>query len=213
DAFGGLAAALPKAMLKVQGRPILARLLDDFASLGSRAAVVVRGHRAEAVDVAGARFVDNPDYATTGEAYSLSLAEEELGAGTLVAFRRHCAETLHRAGHPGGGRGRHHARRGQRAGRRRRAGPRARRPSGHGPVHLRGRDPPRDRRRGDPGREPRRSGSGSSTWAPTAPAGSAPRSRPPEPTAPWRPRGYPISSRASSTPATRSGSSTAAAVG
>ena len=86
DDFGGLAAALPKAMLKVQGRPILARLLDDFASLGSRAAVVVRGHRAEAVDVAGARFVDNPDYATTGEAYSLSLAEEELGAGTLVAF-------------------------------------------------------------------------------------------------------------------------------
>src|SRR5262245_42648233 len=85
DDFGGLAAAVPKAMLKVHGRPILARLLDDFASLGCRAAVVVRGHRAEAVDVAGARFVDNPDYATTSEAYSLSLAEDDLGAGTLVA--------------------------------------------------------------------------------------------------------------------------------
>ena len=99
DDFGGLAAALPKAMLKVQGRPILARLLDDFANLGCRAAVVVRGHRAEAVDVAGARFVDNPDYATTSEAYSLSLAEEELGAGTLVAFgdivlKRHIVQAL-----------------------------------------------------------------------------------------------------------------------
>jgi phosphoenolpyruvate phosphomutase len=99
DDFGGLAATVPKAMLKVQGRPILARLLDDFASLGCRAAVVVRGHRAEAVDVAGARFVDNPDYATTSEAYSLSLAEDELGAGTLVAFgdivlKRHIVQAL-----------------------------------------------------------------------------------------------------------------------
>ena len=97
--FGGLTARTPKAMLKVQGRPILARLLDDFAALGSRAALVVRGYRAEAVDVPGARFVDNPDYASTGEAYSLSLAEADLGPGTLVAFgdivlRRHIVHAL-----------------------------------------------------------------------------------------------------------------------
>ena len=97
--FGGLTARTPKAMLKVQGRPILARLLDDFAALGSRDALVVRGYRAEAVDVPGARFVDNPDYASTGEAYSLSLAEADLGPGTLVAFgdivlRRHIVHAL-----------------------------------------------------------------------------------------------------------------------
>ena len=97
--FGGLTARTPKAMLKVQGRPILARLLDDFAALGGRDALVVRGYRAEAVDVPGARFVDNPDYASTGEAYSLSLAESSLGPGTLVAFgdivlRRHIVQAL-----------------------------------------------------------------------------------------------------------------------
>ena len=97
--FGGLTARTPKAMLKVQGRPILARLLDDFAALGGRDALVVRGYRAEAVDVPGARFVDNPDYASTGEAYSLSLAEAALGPGTLVAFgdivlRRHIVQAL-----------------------------------------------------------------------------------------------------------------------
>lgn len=97
--FGGLTARTPKAMLKVQGRPILARLLDDFAALGCRNALVVRGHRAEAVDVAGARFADNPDYATTGEAYSLSLAETDLAPGTLVAFgdivlKRHIIQAL-----------------------------------------------------------------------------------------------------------------------
>jgi phosphoenolpyruvate phosphomutase len=97
--FGGLNARVPKAMLKVQGRPILARLLDDFAYFGARAATVVRGYHAEAVDVAGARFVDNPDFATTGEAYSLALAEAELAGGTLVAFgdivlKRHIVQAL-----------------------------------------------------------------------------------------------------------------------
>ena len=97
--FGGLTARVPKAMLRVQGRPILARLLDDFAAFGGRNAVVVRGHRAEAVDVPGARFVDNPDFASTGEAFSLSLAEADLGPGTLVAFgdivlKRHIIQAL-----------------------------------------------------------------------------------------------------------------------
>jgi phosphoenolpyruvate phosphomutase len=97
--FGGLTAETPKAMLKVQGRPILARLLDDFAHFGCRSALVVRGYRAEAVDVPGARYVDNPDFATTDEAYSLSLGEADLVASTLVAFgdivvKRHIVQAL-----------------------------------------------------------------------------------------------------------------------
>jgi len=84
--FGGLTARTPKTMLKVQGRPILTRLLDDFAAFGCRNVVVVRGYRVEAIDVAGARFVDNPDHASTGEAYSLALAEAHLAPGTLIAF-------------------------------------------------------------------------------------------------------------------------------
>src|SRR2546427_607901 len=97
--FGGLTRALPKAMLKVQGRPILARLLDDFAHFGCRGVTVVRGHHAAAVDVAGARFVDNPDFAETGDAFSLALTEDAVGPGTLVAFgdivlKRHLVQAL-----------------------------------------------------------------------------------------------------------------------
>jgi phosphoenolpyruvate phosphomutase len=104
--FGGLTAQTPKAMLKVQGRPILARLLDDFAAFGCRNALVVRGYRAEAVDVPAARFADNPVYATTGEGHSLSLAEADLGAGTLVAFgdivlKRHIIQALLEEAGPG----------------------------------------------------------------------------------------------------------------
>jgi phosphoenolpyruvate phosphomutase len=97
--FAGLTRAVPKAMLKVQGRPILARLLDDLGHFGCRAVTVVRGYHAEAVDVAGARFVDNPDFATTGEAHSLAVAEAALVPGTLVAFgdivvKRHIVQAL-----------------------------------------------------------------------------------------------------------------------
>ena len=97
--FGGLTRAVPKAMLKVQGRPLLARLLDDLDHFGCRAVTVVRGYRAEAVHVAGARFVDNPDFATTGEAHSLALAEAALVPGTLIAFgdivvKRHIVQAL-----------------------------------------------------------------------------------------------------------------------
>ena len=99
EGFAGLTAQVPKAMLKVQGRPILPRLLDDFAHFGCRTAVIVRGHRAEAIDVPGAHCVDNADWATTGEAWSLALAEEHLGPGTLVAFgdivlKRHIVQAL-----------------------------------------------------------------------------------------------------------------------
>jgi phosphoenolpyruvate phosphomutase len=106
EGFGGLTDATPKTMLKVQGRPILARLLDDFAAFGCRSSVVVRGHGAASVDVPGARFVDNADFATTGEAYSLALAEEELRPGTLVAFgdivlKRHIVQALLEEAGPG----------------------------------------------------------------------------------------------------------------
>ncbi len=108
EGFAGLTAAVPKAMLKVQGRPILPRLLDDFAHFGCRSAVVVRGYRAEAIEIPGAHYVDNPDWATTGEAWSLALAEEHLAPGTLVAFgdivlKRHIVQAL-----LGGGGGRYH---------------------------------------------------------------------------------------------------------
>jgi len=97
--FGALTHAVPKAMLKVQGRPILTRLLDDFAYFGCRRVTVVRGHHAGAVDVAGARFVDNAEFVDTGEAFSLALTEDALVPGTLVAFgdivlKRHLVQAL-----------------------------------------------------------------------------------------------------------------------
>ncbi len=104
--FGGLTDHVPKAMLKVQGRPILARLLDDFAYFGCRTTTVVRGYRPEAVVVAGAEFVDNVDFETTGEGHSLSLAQDRIRAGTLIAFgdivlKRHIVAAILEEAGPG----------------------------------------------------------------------------------------------------------------
>jgi phosphoenolpyruvate phosphomutase len=68
--------------------------------------VVVRGYRAEAVDVPGARYVDNVEFAATGEAWSLGHAEEALVPGTLVAFgdivlKRYIVQALREEAGPG----------------------------------------------------------------------------------------------------------------
>jgi phosphoenolpyruvate phosphomutase len=84
--FGGLGADRPKVMLKVRGRPILARLLEDLGHFGCQRVTVVRGYRAAAIDLDGPRYVDNADYAETSEAWSLALAADALEPGTLIAF-------------------------------------------------------------------------------------------------------------------------------
>lgn len=86
DEFGSLTDHVPKAMLKVSGQPILARLAEDFESFGCRRLTIVRGYGASGLEVAGARYVENSEYAQTNEAYSLSLAVDALHPGTLVSF-------------------------------------------------------------------------------------------------------------------------------
>ena len=87
------------------------------------------GHRAEAIDVPGARFVDNPDFGYHGRGFLARRSPRPTSApGTLVAFgdivlKRHIVQALlEEAGR------RNHARSRQRARRRRRHRPRHRRP-------------------------------------------------------------------------------------
>ena len=97
--FGGLTNDTPKTMLRVKGQPILARLLGDLATFGCRSVTVVRGYAASAVTVAGADYIDNPEYVDTGEAYSLALAAGALRGPAIVSFgdivvKRHVIHAL-----------------------------------------------------------------------------------------------------------------------
>jgi phosphoenolpyruvate phosphomutase len=92
EGFAGLTAQVPKAMLKVQGRPILPRLLDDFAHVGCRTAVIVRGHRAEAIDVPGAHYVDNGDVVSPADSHGVWTGLLHLGEDGAAWLREAIAE-------------------------------------------------------------------------------------------------------------------------
>ncbi len=69
--LGELTEHQPKTMVKVQGTPILARIVDAYNAVGVKDIVVVRGYKKETVNLPNLTYVDNDDYADTGELASL----------------------------------------------------------------------------------------------------------------------------------------------
>ena len=80
------AEAMPKCLVDVGGISILERLLSNFRANGIRRLVIVTGYmenriRDVASRIAGniqVEYIENPDYATTNNIYSLWLAREHI---------------------------------------------------------------------------------------------------------------------------------------
>jgi phosphoenolpyruvate phosphomutase len=64
----------PKTMIKIQGTPILAHIVDAYNAVGIKDITVVRGYRKEAVNLPNLTYLDNDEFAETGELDSLSKA-------------------------------------------------------------------------------------------------------------------------------------------
>jgi phosphoenolpyruvate phosphomutase len=100
DELGELVKDKPKCMVPIAGKPILGHILDAYRSANVRDLVVVRGFAKESVNLPGATYVDNDDFATTGELASLATARASLeGSACLVAygdvlFKRHVLDEL-----------------------------------------------------------------------------------------------------------------------
>ncbi|MCS6291961.1 MAG: phosphoenolpyruvate mutase [Nitrospira sp.] len=69
--LGELTEHQPKTMVKVQGTPILTHIADAYNAVGIKDIVVVRGYKKETVNLPNLTYVDNDDYASTGELASL----------------------------------------------------------------------------------------------------------------------------------------------
>ncbi len=101
-ALGELTAERPKTMVEVQGKPLLAHILAAYNATGIKRITVVRGYAPEAVDLQGADYVDNPDYAKTSELLSLqcALAADDDDSRDLyisfgdVIFKRYILDSL-----------------------------------------------------------------------------------------------------------------------
>ena len=69
--LGELTEQQPKTMVKIQGTPILPHNVDAYNAVGIKDIVVVRGYKKEAVNLPNLTYVDNNDFADTGELDSL----------------------------------------------------------------------------------------------------------------------------------------------
>lgn len=70
--LGELTEQRPKTMVKVRGRPLLSHIVSAYNAAGVKRIGVVRGWRAEAIDLPSLAYADNPDYADSGELLSLA---------------------------------------------------------------------------------------------------------------------------------------------
>ena len=69
--LGELTDDQPKTMVNIQGRPILSHIVDAYNAVGIKDILVVRGYKKETVNLPNLTYVDNDDFADTGELNSL----------------------------------------------------------------------------------------------------------------------------------------------
>ena len=73
-------------MVPVNGEPLLHKLAAQFRAEQVKEVVVVRGFGRDQVSAPDARFVDNEDFASTGELVSLSKAAAFLESSAIISF-------------------------------------------------------------------------------------------------------------------------------
>lgn len=86
EALGELTLDKPKCMLDIRGLPLLRRLAATFNDAGIAEITVIRGYKKEAIDLPALSYIDNPDYASTGEVASLAHAAAQLEGDCLISY-------------------------------------------------------------------------------------------------------------------------------
>ncbi len=84
--LGEVTRAKPKAMARVGGAPLLHKLVADFRAERIKDIVVVRGFAKDEVQVPDAQFVDNDEFAESGELVSLNKAAGWLVGDVVITF-------------------------------------------------------------------------------------------------------------------------------
>jgi phosphoenolpyruvate phosphomutase len=80
DELGELTEDKPKTMVSIRGIPILSHIADAYNTVGIKNIAVVRGYKKDAVNLPNLAYVDNEDYAATGELDSLLKALQAKGS-------------------------------------------------------------------------------------------------------------------------------------
>jgi phosphoenolpyruvate phosphomutase len=81
-----LTAEIPKTLLEVGGKSLLATQIDEFNKVGIKDICVVRGFAKDKVTAANFSVIDNDLFAETKELYSLYLAKEKINENTVISY-------------------------------------------------------------------------------------------------------------------------------
>jgi phosphoenolpyruvate phosphomutase len=86
EELGELTRDIPKAMVNIAGKPLLAHIVETYRAVNVKELTVVRGYKKEAVNLPAVKFVDNDDYASTGEVASLEKALGSVDGDVLISY-------------------------------------------------------------------------------------------------------------------------------
>lgn len=84
--LGDLTKDIPKAMVSVNGKPILSQQITKYNKVGIKDITVVRGFGKETIKETNCTVIDNNEYATTKDLYSLYLSKDKLGEHTIISY-------------------------------------------------------------------------------------------------------------------------------
>lgn len=85
--LGELTKDRPKALLRLNGTPIVKKMVDQFKDREIRDITLVRGFGKEHFsDDLNCNFIDNDDFANTGELQSLYLAKDQLEGEVTISY-------------------------------------------------------------------------------------------------------------------------------
>jgi phosphoenolpyruvate phosphomutase len=84
--LGVLTAQIPKALLRIGGKPILFHQIDHLTQLGIKDIVVVRGFAKENIVSGQIRTIDNDEFRNTTALGSLYLAKDEIRETSIISY-------------------------------------------------------------------------------------------------------------------------------
>ena len=73
-------------MLDIRGQPLIHRLVNSLRDSGIADLTVVRGYRKDVIDLSDVQYVDNDDFAETGEVASLACAKKALAGPVVIVY-------------------------------------------------------------------------------------------------------------------------------
>ncbi|MFC2164530.1 phosphoenolpyruvate mutase [Acidobacteriota bacterium] len=97
--LGELTENIPKAMLEINGKPLIEKMLDMFYERGIKDISIVRGYKKDALNFPNITYYDNDKYASTDELASLNYAKEKISGDCIISYgdilyRKHVLSNL-----------------------------------------------------------------------------------------------------------------------